>query len=62
MNANYDNWKLKSRDDDIQEYVFEVHGEFIITARSEREAEEIVESEIRDILYEAYSDGMIDVS
>lgn len=62
MNANYDNWKLKSRDDDIQEYVFEVHGELIITARSEREAEEIVESEIRDILYEAYSDGMIDVS
>lgn len=44
-----------------KEYVFEIHGEITVVAYSEKDAEKIIEEDLREIVSDAYRNGDIDI-
>lgn len=54
-------FELPGERDETKTYIFEVGGEVEVEAYSEEDAEQEIENNIKDILYEAYVNGDIEV-
>lgn len=63
MNDRYPpgTFELPGERDEAKTYIFEVGGEVEVEAYSEEDAEQEVENNIKDILYDAYINGTIQV-
>lgn len=61
--SNYPPGTFKLPDDGLaeQKYIFEVHGEIIVEAYSEEDAEDVLENNLRDVLADAYYNGNIEI-
>ena len=63
MSWNYPPGVNELPDDRVEEeeYVFEIGGEFIVTAYSEEDAEEQVKENLRELVSDAVRDGSIEI-